>query len=93
MEDGCGEGVTRLWSMSRATEVRKRARVAGCTSVSFVDVGVQPLGDCRDVATDLVELDDPQGLIGTVVLPQRLEPLCGGELLGGREPLTPTLPV
>ncbi len=42
-----------------------------------VDVGVQPLGDCRDVVTDLIELDEAQCLIGTVVLQQCLETLRG----------------
>jgi len=29
---------------------------------------------------DLVELDDPQRLIGTVVFEQRLETLCGAQI-------------
>jgi hypothetical protein len=36
-------------------------------------VGVQLLGDGRDVATDLIELDDAQCLIGSVVLQQGLQ--------------------
>jgi hypothetical protein len=38
-----------------------------------VDMGGEPVGDRRDMAPDLVELDDTQCLVGPVVLEQRLE--------------------
>jgi hypothetical protein len=50
-------------------------------------MGVQPLGDRRDVPPDLVELDYPQRFVGTVVLQQRLEPLRGGQVLKGERAL------
>jgi hypothetical protein len=52
-----------------------------------VDVGVQPLGDRRDVTADLVELDDAQRFIGPVVFEQSLETFCGGEVFEGQRAL------
>jgi hypothetical protein len=48
-----------------------------------VDVGVEPLGDGRDVLADLVELDDAEGLVGPVVLQQGLESLGRGQVFEG----------
>ena len=52
-----------------------------------VDVGGEPLGDRRDVAADLVELNDPQGLVRPVVLEQCLETLCSRQVLEGQRSL------
>jgi hypothetical protein len=56
------------------------------------DVGVQPLGHCRNVTADLVELDDAQGLVRAVIFQQGLETLCGGEVFEGQRALAPVLP-
>ena len=52
-----------------------------------VDVAVQPLGNRRNVTTNLVELDDAQRLIGTVVVQKSLETLRGREALEGQRRL------
>jgi hypothetical protein len=49
-----------------------------------VDMGGEPVGDRRDMAPDLVELDDPQRLVAAVIPQQGLETLCGRQLLEGQ---------
>ncbi len=50
-------------------------------------MGVQPLGDRGDVLADLVEFDDPQCLVGAVVLDEDLEGLRRGQVLEGQRAL------
>ena len=50
-------------------------------------MGVEPLGDGRDVLADLVEFDDAQRLVGTMVLQQRLESSAEGQVLEGQRAL------
>jgi hypothetical protein len=52
---------------------------------------VQPLGDHRNAVTDLVELDDAQCLVGTVVLQQGLETLCRRQVFEGQRALADSL--
>ncbi len=68
-----------------AGDVGAVAREGGRLDTSeVVDVGGQPLGDRRDMATDLVELDDAQRLVRAVVLQQGLEALCGSQVFEGQ---------
>jgi hypothetical protein len=61
---------------------RSTSRIPSATVPApiIVDVRIWPLGHVWDVAADLVELDDAQRLVGTMVLQQGLETLCGGEV-------------
>ncbi|WP_156690030.1 hypothetical protein [Mycobacterium sp. Marseille-P9652] len=67
---------------------RESGRLYAC---EVVDMGVQPLGDRREVAVDLIELNDPQRWVSVVVLEQCLEILCGREVFEAQRALTAVL--